>query len=194
MKRIALVIVCLAAAAVGAWYRTHPGEFVRHVQAAKGAAERAWANAEANPVPVVFALGTFLATVAYHTAKGKSLRESVEVAATRVTVVPVPREPDEAEALVVKRAKARATRAQLLADQIALQNRQRKMPEAVLKAEKDACYTEQSVADAERALADKEKSHVEAVVRLEALRKDKAACDAELAAIDAELTKLAEWV
>jgi len=141
---------------------------------------------------VGLAAGTFLLTVIYHKAKGKSLRESLEVAATRVTVVNVPRPEAADENPVVKRAKARATRAQLLADQIGLQNRQKKLPEEILKAEKDACYTEQALADAERKLDDKRKAHEDAVAKLGALRNERDAADAELAEIDVELQKLAE--
>jgi hypothetical protein len=172
----------------------YPNEASQCAIAVVESAQWVWENVRANPVPVGLALGTFLLTVAYHKAKGKSFRESVEVAATRVAVIPVAVADAEEEHPVVKRARARATRAQLLADQIGLQNRQRKLPEEVLKAEKDACYTEQAVVDAERKLADRQKFHEEAVARLEALRKEKAHSEAELAEIDAELRKLAEVV
>lgn len=188
MKRIAVVTACLAAA-VGVGINTSPVEFERYA----GAARRAWGGIEANPGPVGFALGTFLLTVGYHKAKGKSLRESVEVAATRVTVVNVPPR-GEAEADVVRRAKARAVRAQLIADQIGLQNRTRKLPEAVVKAEQEACYTEHALADAGRLLATKRKAHAEAVAALDALRKEKAEGEGELVAIEGELRKLAETV
>lgn len=138
MKRI-VVSAAVLAAAVGVWYKVRPAEVTEYTARAAEAGLRAWDGVAANPAPVALALGTFLLTVVYHTAKGKSLRESVEVAATRVTVVTAPREP---ETPVVVRAKARATRAQLLADQVALQARLRKLPEEVTKAEKDACYTE----------------------------------------------------
>ena len=191
MMRIALFTVFLAAAA-GVGYAAYPAEFTRSADVAAKAADRVWVGVEANPVPVLLALGTFLLTVVYHKFRGKTLRESVEVAATRVTVVPLP--PPEGENPVLRRAKARATRAQLIADQIGIQNRYRKLPDAVLKAEKDACYTEQALVDARRALAEKQKAHDEAVARLEALRKEQAAGDAELAEIEAELKKLAELV
>jgi hypothetical protein len=191
MKRILFVILLLAAAA-GAWYAADPVESTRYAGEAEKVARRAWAGVEANPGPVAFALATFLLTVVYYKAKGKTLRESLEVAATRVTVVAAPAaEPENA---VVKRARARATRAQLLADQIGLQNRLRKLPEAVLKAEKEACYTEQALADASRALAAKRHAHDEAVAKLDALRDEQAAGDAELAEIDVELKKLADIV
>jgi hypothetical protein len=193
MKRFALVAVSLAAAGIG--YATHPVETTRYAGWAVTAAARAWESIEANPVPVAFALGTFLLTVVYHKAKGKSLRESVEVAATRVTVVPVP-VPDLGvdDNPVVRRARARATRTQLLADQIGLQNRHRKLPEEVTKAEKEACYTEQALAGAELSLAERRKAHDDAVARLEELRKERAAADAELAEIEGELKKLSELV
>jgi hypothetical protein len=194
MTRIALVIVFLAAA-VGVGYRVYPTEVTQYVGLAADAAPRVWDGIAANPVPVALALGTFLLTVLYHKAKGKSLRESVEVAATRVTVVPVPiTTTGEDENAVVRRAKARATRTQLVADQIGLQNRLRKLPEVILKAETDACYTEQALADVRRALADKEQAHDKAVAKLEALRKEQAAGEAELAEIEVELKKLADLV
>ena len=193
MKRIALVFVFLAAAA-GALSVTHPDEFKHYAGVATQAAQKVWENIEANPVPVAIAVGTFLLTVVYHKAKGRSLRESVAWAATRVTVVPVPAGAGEAENSVVKRAKARATRTQLLADQVVLQSRTRKLPEEVVKAEKEACYTEQAVADTEQKLAERRKAHESAVAKLESLRKEKAAGDAELAEIEAELKKLADLV
>jgi len=189
-KFIALATVGLTAA-VGIGYATHPKEFERYQAAAVQAAVRMWNNIEANPVPVLVALGTFLLTIVYHKLKGKSLRESVEFAATRVTVVPVPAVPENA---VVKRAQARATRTQLLADQIGLENRIRHLPGEVKKAEKDACYTEQAVSDAEKALEAKRHAHADAVAKLEALRKELAVGEAELTAMAGELKKLADVV
>jgi hypothetical protein len=193
MMRIALMTVA-AWAAVVAGYVLYPAEFKHYGGAVIDAATWAWDNVRANPVPVSLAAGTFLLTVAYHKAKGKSLRESVEVAATRVAVVPVAIAEAVDENAVVKRAKARAMRAQLLTDLNGLHNRQRKLPEDLLKAEKDACYTEQALADAERKLVEKQVHHDEAVAKLEALRKEKARSDAEVAEIEAELRKLAEVV
>lgn len=194
MKRIVFVFaVLLAAAALAARY--YPDEAWVYADQAVTGAHWVWDGIQSNPVPVSLAAGTFLLTVIYHKAKGTSLRESLEVAATRVTVVNVP--PSEAEGdenPVVKRAKARATRAQLLVDQIGLQNRHKKLPEEILKAEKDACYTEQALADAERKLADRRKAHADAVARLEALEQERDAADAELAEIDVELKRLAEVV
>jgi hypothetical protein len=192
MTRIFLVAAALAVA-VGGAYWTHPDEFDRYVGSAVTAARWVWAGIEANPVPAALAGGTFLLTVLYHKAKGRSLRESLEVAATRVTVVPVP--VDEAgENAVVRRARARATRAQLVSDQIGLENRLRRLPEEVSKAEKEAFTTGQSVADTERKLADRQKAHDEALAKLEALRKERAGGVVELAEIAAELRKLDEVV
>jgi hypothetical protein len=193
MKRILFVLAVLVVAAALA-ARFYPDEF--WVYAADGVKAAEWVSdgIRANPLPVGLAAGTFLLTVIYHKAKGKSLRESLEVAATRVTVVNVPQPETVDDNAVVKRAKARATRAQLLADQIGLQTRQKKLPEDIVKAEKDACYTSQTLADAERKLADARRIHDEAVAKLEGLRSERAAGADELAEIDAELKKLDEMV
>jgi hypothetical protein len=194
IKRLALLILFLAPVAAGLLYFKNPAEFTRQADLAVQNAPRVWSAVEAYPVPVVLAVGTFLLTVLYHTAKGKSFRESVEVAATRVAVVQVPVAEPPAENPVVTRAKARATRTQLLADQIGLENRQRKLPEEIVKAEKEVCYAEQAVSDAKRALGEKHKAHNKAVAALKALRAQRAEGDAELAAIKVELQKLAQLV
>ena len=195
MKKFIALASLGVGAAVGTVYATHTEEFMRFVGTATRAAERMWVSIEDNPVPVLVALGTFLLTIVYHKAKGKSLRESVAFAATRVTLVPVPTPAaGEHATAVVKRAQARATRTQLVADQIGLENRIRKLPDEVKKAEKEACYTEQSLADARRAVVAKLTAHEEAVAKLEALREELAAGESEVAAIAAELKKLAEVV
>jgi hypothetical protein len=191
MKKV-IALAALGASAVAAGAVSYP-EDARHVaDAAERTAQKLWAGVEANPAPVVLALGTFLLTLVYHKLKGKTLRESVEVAATRVTVVPVP--PATSASPVVARAVARATRAQLIADQIALENRNRKLPAEVKQAEKDACYTEQAVADARKALEARERAHAEAAAKLAALESEWEASESELAAIAAELAKLANVV
>jgi hypothetical protein len=193
MKRIVLFILFLAAAS-SVIAALGPRETARLADLTEKGAMRVWEGVEAHPEPVVLALATFLATVVYHKLRGKSLRESVEVAATRVNVVSVPVHEAENETAVVKRAKARATWTQLVADQIALENRYRKLPDAVTKAEKDACYTEQALIDAEKKLGDADKAHEEAVAKLEALREDLSRGREELAEIEAELKKLSQLV
>jgi hypothetical protein len=190
MKRI-FVLAVVAGGIAGIAMNMSPGEWQKFSPTVYHGAAKVWESVEANPVPVAIALGTFLLTVVYYKVKGKSLRESVEVAATRVMVVSVPSPSGPGEAAVLARAKARAMRTQLVADQIALENRHRKLPEAVLKAEQDVCYTEQAVADAERSLAEREKAHEDMVARLETLRREKAAGEAELTEIEGELKKLA---
>jgi hypothetical protein len=191
MKRIALILFLLGLAAAAA-YIVYPEDFPAYAAEAVKAALWVYESVKANPVPAALAAGSFLLTVLYHKLKGKSLRESVEVAATRVAVVSIPVE--GGENAVIRRAKARTTRAQLLTDQIGLQNRQRKLPEEIVKAEKDACYTEQAVLDLERKLAERRKANDEAVAKLDALRQQRADCEAELAEIEGELQKLEELV
>lgn len=204
MKFIALAVVGTTAA-VAAVHSTYPTEFRQASDTGTATAVRVWGNIEANPVPVLVALGTFLLTIVYHKLKGKSFSESVEVAATRVTVVAVPSAVPtptvDPEATVLKRAQLRATRTQLIADQIGLENRIRKLPGEVQKAEKDVCYTEQAMTEAEAALT-KAESTMEAKIaenetaakKLEALRAELGAGEAELAAIATELKKLADVV
>ena len=189
MKRIAQLILFLALAGAGYLYLSNPEEFALAVADGTKFVLRLWDSIEAHPLPMGVAAGTFLLTVLYHKAMGKSLRESVEVAATRVAVVhvPVKEAATEPENRVVARAKARATRTQLIADRIGLENRQRKLPEEIVKAEKEACYTEQAVVQAKKALGEKHKAHNQAVAKLKALRQEEAASAAELAAIRAEL-------
>jgi hypothetical protein len=194
MKKV-IALAALGASAVAAGAVSYPEDARQFADATERAAQKLWVGVEANPVPVVLALGTFLLTLVYHKLKGKSLRESVEVAATRVTVVPVPGAPQSAaESPVVARAVARATRAQLIADQIALEARNRKLPAEVKQAEKDACYTEQALSDARKALEARERAHAEASAKLDALESELEASESELAAIAAELAKLATAV
>lgn len=194
MKKLIALAVAGVGAAAGVGYAAQAEELVPLLRRAEAAAGRAWAGVEANPAPVLVALGTFLATIVYHKLRGKSLRESVEVAATRVQVVAVPAAAAEPANPVVKRAQARATRAQLIADQIGLENRLRGLPAAVKQAENDVSYAEQYVEDAEKGLAKKRQTLVDASAKLEALRAELAAGRAELGAIAAELKKLAEVV
>ena len=194
MKRLALLTLFLAPVGAGVIYFKNPVEFTRQADLLNQNAPKIWNAVEAHPVPLALAAGTFLLTVLYHKAKGKSFRESVEVAATRVAVVQVPAAEQPPENRVLARAKARATRTQLLTDQIGLENRQRKLPEEIVKAEKEVCYTENAVADARRALGEKHKTHNKAVAKLKELREEAAASEAELAAIRAELQKLAQLV
>ncbi|MFO0796883.1 MAG: hypothetical protein U0804_05360 [Gemmataceae bacterium] len=196
-RRLVLATAALGAAAAAAGYHNDPADLDRLLAAARPTAERAWDGVCANPGPILVAFLTFLLTVLYHAARGKSFRESVEVAATRVTVVPVPQPqpvPPADESPVLARAKARAARTQLVADQIGLETRTRQLPEAIRKAEQDACYTEQGVTDAARTLATRKQAHKDAAAKLADLRKEKAAADAELTAIRAELRKLADVV
>ncbi|QEL20203.1 hypothetical protein [Limnoglobus roseus] len=194
MKKIAMLAVALGLAVAGARATMDVPQVEAYREAALRAVERVQYGIEANPVPIVIALGTFLLTVVYHKAKGKSFRESVEVAATRVTILPAPAAqlpPAAPENVVLKRAQARATRSQLLADQVEIRTRIAKLPEAVVKAEKDACYAEKAVADLKRILGEKHKTRNTAVAKLEGLQTELATGERELAEIESELEKLA---
>ena len=105
-------------------------------------------------------------------------REEAMARWVRVQVVPVPHAAADADAAVVKRAKARATRTQLVADGIGLENRLRKLPDAVAKAEKDVCYAEKALAEAERAAVELRTAHAAAADRLDALYDERDAAEA----------------
>jgi hypothetical protein len=191
-KRITLVAVGLGAG-VGAGYLANPEEFRNLLAVVAAAAVRVWESVEANPGPALLAVGTFLLTVTYHKVKGKSLRESVEAAASRGRSDPA-KAPEEPENPVVTRAKARTMRSQLLADQIGIQNRQRKLPEEIARAEREATHAAHCLTDAKKNLEAKQKANDDAFKHLEALRFQYAECEAELEEIEAELEKLAELV
>ena len=191
MKKLLVFAIALLVGA-GVYTSRNPAEAERTAAMIAQKAELSWSKIEANPIPIVVALGTFLLTFVYHKAKGKSFRESVEVAATRVTVVnsPPPNAPP-AENPVLKRARDRSARTQLLADQIEIRNRIAKLPEQVMKAEKDVCFAEKAVFDAKVVLGEKHKIRNLAVNKLTNLRNELNAGSNELTAIDAELEKLA---
>ncbi len=193
MKKIVSLAAVLLVAA-GILSSRFPADANRYAATIDEKAQAAWGKVEANPIPVVVALGTFLLTFVYHKAKGKSFRESVEVAATRVTVVTPPLQASQAlmENPVLKRAQARATRTQLMADQIEIRNRISKLPDAVVKAEKDYCFAEKAVNELKANLGEKHKVRNQAATKLNSLRAELSTGTAELDAIDAELKKLAE--
>lgn len=192
MKKFVVVLLASAAIAaattVGVWCEALTPTFRAWVNAVEPVFEHVGDTIAANPVPVLIAAGTFIFTIGYQTLKSRALRRSLAAATSVAASSSLPESP------VVARAKARATRAQLIADQIQLENRLRKLPGEVKAAEKDACYTEQAVQDARRLLETKLKAHDEALAKLDQLHEELMASEAELAAINAELEKLAEQV
>lgn len=93
-------------------------------------ADRVWTAAEQHQATIVIALLTVLVTIVYHKANGKSLRQAVEIAATRVhtvpTAVPVSREPDPTTA--IGRAGLKVLADQLEVDRDRLENAAKNMP------------------------------------------------------------------
>lgn len=171
MTRIVFVVAFLTGLVGGGISPDERERLLRHVSD----------SVTSNPVPVAFAVATFLVTLRYRNGRSKVNRKPVEVAGAGDTAV-------------LRRAQARATRTQLVADQILLENRKRALPDAIRQAERDASYTENAFAEAERALVTKEQAHDDAVARLTQLRREQAGAQAEVAAIQAELRKLADVV
>ena len=168
MKLIALIVLCVAAV-LGVGYVKYPDEFEQTSSVVIAAQDGCGRTSARIRCRSRVALGTFLLTVAYHKAKGKSLRESVEVAATRVAVIPVAVADSQDEHPVVRRARARATRVQLLADQIGLQNRRTQASGGSSKGGKGRVLHGAGRRRRGTELAEKQKHHDEAVARLERL-------------------------
>ncbi len=186
MKRLTRTALALATAGLAAVAadRLVPAATARLALDAHHLLRRAVEGVETNPLPSLLALGTVLATACLRASRSRP------AVTTPAAVEPA----DDGKAGVLRRALDRATRTQLVCDQIALEHRCKALPEAVRKAERDVCYTENAVAEAERALASKEADRNEAFGKLEDLRHELAAGDAEAVAIRAELVKLAERV
>ena len=196
MKKFAVAVLVLAITACVV-YLKNANELQPYLEKAKGLANGIRSNAESNPIPIVVAVGTFLLTCIYHKARGKSLRDAVEVAATRVTVVPMASAtPVESEPVnpVLMRAYARTTRTQLLADQTILKTRINKVPDDVTAAEKEFCFAEKQVLEAKRSLGEKHKTRNLATRKLDSLREQLNEGRKEIDAIENELTKLANYV
>lgn len=187
MKRIGLTAVAVLAVAAAVGSKARPAEYRQLTEEAAGAGVRVWDGVERNPVPSAVAAATFVLTLGLR--KG---RKAVAEAPPAPQPAQVPAA--EVEPAVVRRAKARATRTQLLADHIGLEARKKKLAGEVTQAEKDLCYTGQGVADAERVLADRRKAHAAATDRLAALTDERRQVRDELTAIGAELQKLAGQV
>jgi hypothetical protein len=181
MKRLTRTALALAAIAAD---RLVPAATARLALDAHLLLRRAVEGVETNPLPSLLALGTVLATACLRATRG---RPTVNAPVAVKSVA-------DGESAVLRRALDRATRTQLVSDQIALEHRCKALPEAVRKAERDLCYTENAVAEAERALGAKASAHADALDRLDALRDEQATAEAETAAIRAELANLAARV
>lgn len=152
-----------------------------------------WKDIASNPLPVLSALATFAVTVAYYKFTGKSFREALETAATRVTVISAPAAPAapvESENPLVVRAKHRATRTQLVFDQTNLEGRMKSLPAELKKAEVDFAHTERDLAEANKILEQAQAAHAKTTNTLAALRKEDAEAKGEMEVIVAEIKAL----
>ena len=181
MKRITRIAAVLAVAGLTvltAGSQISTEELSRPMSEVSRLARQVGEGVAANPIPTALGLLTFVLTAGIRFGRNKSR----------------PTADSRAESTVLQRAMARATWTQLVADQIALENRHKSLPESIRKAERDACYTENALTECGRVLATKELAHLDAVAKLDSLRKEKARAEAEVTAIKSELQKLAEVV
>ena len=193
MKKFVLFVLALIAGGTVAYHKA-TSEAQPYLDKAKQVGMLVKSNIVTNPVPIGLAIGTFLFTCIYHKVKGKSFRDAVEFAATRVVVVPAPQVEPEPANPILMRAYARTTRTQLLADQVIMKTRINKLPSDVTQAEKEFCFAEKAVYDAKRILGEKHKVRNVAHRKLTDLRAELTSGQAEVDAIENELGKLAEVV
>lgn len=150
-----------------------------------------WRRVETDPAPYLSVIGTFIATALYYKLRGRSLRESVEMAATRVTVINATTPQAEPEISNARaRAHARTTRNQLINDQLLLEHRMKTLPKKVEEAERNFCYAENELGKAKKALEDKQKQYEQASQELNKLVDESTRSNDELAEIKAEIKAL----
>ncbi len=150
-------------------------------------AERGWDKIEENPIPILVALLTMLLTVVYHKAKGKTLKQAMEVAVTKVNTVEVGHQTRSGAAT---RAQHRATYQQLERDQKELEERLKILPAAIEIAKKKlaSAVAESKAADA--AADAKESARINAERILANLTSEQEKGQVELTEIDDELHAL----
>lgn len=144
-----------------------------------------------NPVPIYVAVAWFLFTMVYHWAKGKSFRESVEVAATRVKVVEQPATTTQAETVspVVLEAQQKLLSHQLKGEAIAITDRLKKLPELMKKAEVEVCHRQKQETEAKSVHTVAFKNLSDASKNLAKLRAEHFESINKLAAIETELER-----
>lgn len=129
----------------------------------------------------------FAASVLWLKRGGRTTRQAITTAAFPVSAIsPLP--DPESPALV--RARNKTLRMQLLADEISLNNRLKKYPEAIVKAEKDVSYTESAQKTAKEQYDKARRFHDEATASLTNLRDQEKAETEELVEIRKELARL----
>jgi hypothetical protein len=196
LKLAILAALAGVTAATGIFYATNatPEDVDRYQATTEAVAGKVWANVEANPWPVGLAVGTFLLTVVYHKACGRSVRQALEAAALRGTIVTPAAGQSQTESDVLTRAKNRTTKTQLTQDRFVLENRDRAMQVEISTAEKDSAWADREAEAAAEKAEGKRLAAITIHKKLTSLRTEREATAAELAKIDAELARLAPLV
>ncbi len=175
--------------------------------------ERVWESVVANPTPVVMAIAVFLFTCAYHVVRGRSIREAVEIAITKIepqrsTASGLPTmgeayrgtshanqsgsdaSEEVEETPVMARARNRVEWHQLTTDKEDIERRMLRLPDEIATVQRDVSMKEMEYRQVATDHQVK-KERLETVVgRLNALLDEKARRNTELAAVDAELERL----
>lgn len=150
-------------------------------------ADRGLEKIEENPIPILVALGTLLLTIVYHKAKGKTLRQAMEVAVTKVNTIEVER---QSRPGATARAQARATYQQLERDQKELEDRLKILPAAIELAKKKLATATAESKAADATAESKEAARVNAERTLANLVSEQEKGQDDLVEIDNELHAL----
>lgn len=135
-------------------------------------------------------VGLFLTTVAILRKRGKNYREAIRTAAFPATATPAVAEVSPA----VKKAQARTLRAQLISDQISLENKLRKLPEQIVSAEKGVSYTRKHLIEATTVYKKAQADHYTAENHLANLQTIKASLETDLAQITTEIENVTKEI
>lgn len=156
---------------------------------AENYAEKGWGKLEENPIPVLVALVTMILTVVYHRTKGKTFRQALEVAVTKVNTVEVG-ERISGPSSAASRAQAALMYQQLERAQASFEGRLKHLPGTIDAGRKATNRAATEAQVAQKTADEKKLAFKQALDALAKLEAEQEAGQRELVEIDAELAAL----
>lgn len=184
-RKLALLAPILAIGAGTGFKEAYPETAQEWIQVLIPMGMNLWDKVETNPTPYVTSIGFFVLAVVIQVRRGKTIKEAVQAVVAKGPVT---------ESDVVVRSRNRALKNQLLTDQIGLQNRIRKLPEEIKRAEVDFAHTQKDLRSAEENLKIKVANHKLSSDKLKALEDEAIRSHEEHAHIQTELNGLKDMV
>lgn len=132
-------------------------------------------------------VGAFLCSVVMLRSRGKSTKEAFKTAAFPATSV-------QEESHVVRKAKNKGLRTQLIAEQIGLENQLRKMPGQIEAAQKNVSWTSKHLQEAEIAYKKAKEDYDAAYDHNQGLIRNRHAIETDLAEINQEIDRVSKDV